>query len=224
MIAVSNHADREKWGASRGPAVDAIADYLRDAGVDIDDCRVILDHGCGCGRILAGWEPRAKGRTLYGTDINQALIAFCEGAIPFAQVAHCDIRPPLPFRAGVFDLAYAASVWTHLTVETSQRWADEMERVIRQGGIMLVSFHGQHYYAKVDEVAPGASAVVSSTGFYTQRYNPAGGEGSNEYATISSAEAMERLFGRFMLLRHFEGSNRPTHFAAHQDVMVLRRL
>jgi SAM-dependent methyltransferase len=222
MFAVSAHAQRDAWAVSRSAAVDAINAMLDSAGVT--PRKHILDFGCGCGRILAGWEGRLNGASLYGVDINPALVEFCRGAIPFAHVSRCGGRPPLDFSPETFDLVYAASVFTHMSREGALQWAGEMARIIKPGGILLMSFHGRHYESTLAELSLSGLDELHRLGFYVYCHDKANAEGSNDYSTFMTVNSATGLFFEFDLLKHFAGDMvGPTHFAAYQDRCMFRR-
>jgi ubiquinone/menaquinone biosynthesis C-methylase UbiE len=141
MMLVSGRADADKWGGSRKTAaVNAIMPFLRGAQVEIASGSHILDFGCGCSRILAGWEHYLpKDARLLGCDVNADLIAFCRDKIPFANKSVCGFYPPLEFNDGSIDFAYAASVWTHMMLPAVVQWAGEFAWIIKVGGTAFVS-------------------------------------------------------------------------------------
>src|SRR5262249_30862924 len=106
-----------------------------------------LDFGCGCGRILAGWEHRLlPGTRLYGCDINPDLIAFYRDNIPFAEAWVSLIEPPIARVANAsMDFVYAASVFTHVTVLQARARSAEMRRIVKPGGILMISYSGSYY-------------------------------------------------------------------------------
>jgi SAM-dependent methyltransferase len=59
--------------------------------------------------------------------------------------------PPLAFESESFDLVYALSVFTHLTAELQLAWRDELRRVLRPGGFLLVTTHGRSYLPRLDD-------------------------------------------------------------------------
>ena len=62
--------------------------------------------------------------------------------LPFARFTQDARRPPLPFAAASFDAAYALAVFTHLGEDLAHAWMDELARVLRPGGHLLVTdFH-----------------------------------------------------------------------------------
>jgi SAM-dependent methyltransferase len=225
---VSGEVDSSHWAASRRSAVsDAILPQLREAGVELPPRAEILDFGCGCGRILAGWEGLLpeSGR-LFGVDINDDLVAFCKANIPFAAVSHSKYDPPLDFADAKFDFVYGASVLTHMTLPTCLRWAAEFARIIKPGGTLMMSYHGAYYAGKLRELSQDGELRLQRDGYYIHLH----GEelrtfrGSNDYASFMTSEFVTALFNRFDLLRLRPGnSSNPTHFASYQDVAILRR-
>ena len=45
---------------------------------------------------------------------------------------------------------YALSVFTHLTEELQRAWRDELRRVLRPGGRLLLTTHGRSYLPRLD--------------------------------------------------------------------------
>jgi SAM-dependent methyltransferase len=241
---VSGHRDEERFAESRVGAVDTIFECGAEAGIDFDDVRVVLELGCGCGRILAGWEPYDKRKKLYGVDYNPTLVHWCQENLPFARVSQNALYPPLDFPDSLFDLVYAASVFTHLDLEVSRAWARELCRVTRPGGFFFASFQGSHYHRDLERLSPEGYAQLLEKGFCCHIQDPecdpqedssptTGShalegsqlrEGSNLYSTYHSVEGFESLFEGFRALGRFVSSERgPTDFAAYQDIVILRR-
>jgi SAM-dependent methyltransferase len=223
---VSGHRDRAQFAASRQPAVDAIVSLLGEVGINVADLRTILDFGCGCGRILAGWEdvlsPKAK---LFGCDINADLVAFCQANIRYAEVVRANRMPPLPYPDDVFDLVYAASVYTHMTMPAMLQWTGELARILQPGGHALVTTMGSCYDKSLAELSRDGCRLLYKRGYYTHLHDVSNTwEGSNDYATFSTPFFMQRLFTGFDLLAVFPGvSHGPTHLAAHQDALIFRK-
>lgn len=226
MILVCGHADRELFARSRRDALsEGFFPLLEQAHVDVAGCRTILDFGCGCGRLLAGWEARlGAGTQLYGVDVNPRLAAFCQDNIGFASVSTCALAPPLAFADGAFDLVYAVSVFTHLSWPNAQAWSKELARIVPPGRTLVATFHGDWYDHKLAEVA-GERAVgeLHHRGWYVHRFGQ-GNEGSNDVATFITETTVPQLFPDFEVIARRRGSvEGPTHFAAHQDAALMRR-
>lgn len=109
------------------------------------------EWGCGPARILRHLPGLAAGREIefFGTDYNRESIRWCREHVKGVTFAENDLAPPLPFEAGFFDLLYARSVLTHLSEEMHYRWIAEIVRVLRPGGVFIVTTHGDAYRGRL---------------------------------------------------------------------------
>jgi SAM-dependent methyltransferase len=107
----------------------------------------VLDFGCGCGRTARHW--RRLGLDLHGCDYNPELVAWCRDNLPFMEVAVNDLEPPSPYEAGTFDVLYAMSVLTHLTEPRQLSWLADWRRILRPGGLLLFTTHGDSHRHKL---------------------------------------------------------------------------
>ena len=225
---VNGHHDENAFAISRRATVENIRSLLGQAGIDYTDFESILDFGCGCGRVLAGWEPFLEPRQrLKGCDINPKLVAFCQQHIWFAETKLINYMPPLPYEDGAFDLVYAASVYTHLSLQAAQQWTGEISRVLKPGGVAMISFHGTYYAPELARISPEGSMALTEHGYHVHLHGQASDTflGSNHYATFFSADFMRRLFAGFEIRRIFPGvSHGPNPFASFQDIMIAIKL
>jgi SAM-dependent methyltransferase len=125
-------------------AAESIRTILERNGVSLDGAVPLLDFGCGCGRVLRHFAPLGDG--VYGTDFNRALVEWCR-RLPFGHYDLNSLEPPLPFPGERFGLAYALSVFTHLPEALQLPWIEELRRVLRPGGHLIFTTHGQRYSA-----------------------------------------------------------------------------
>lgn len=104
------------------------------------DSKVVLDFGCGSGRVLRQFVDR--GSQLHGCDIDERCIAWVQANLGSGVDARLSApNPPLTYHDGQFDLVYATSVFAHLT----DSWADwllEMRRILKPGGQLIASVMG----------------------------------------------------------------------------------
>jgi SAM-dependent methyltransferase len=120
---------------------ECIKAVLRKNGLYADTFKNILDFGCGCGRITRHWKQLNRAR-IYGVDYNAGLLGWCRKNLPFASY---EINKPMSMLrrdSGVFDFIYAASVFTHLSEQPQTFWIQELKRVLKPGGIFLITVHG----------------------------------------------------------------------------------
>jgi SAM-dependent methyltransferase len=129
-------------------AASSITEAMSAQHVAIGALGSILDFGCGCGRVLRNWHG-LQGTKLYGTDNNPALVEWSRRNLTFADVRSNSLEPPLAFADAEFDLIYALSVFTHLTQELQTAWIDELSRVLKPGGHLVVSAHGERYLRRL---------------------------------------------------------------------------
>ena len=111
-----------------------------------------LDFGCGAGRTLRQFLPEAEVAELWGVDIDRPSIDWLvEHLSPPLHAQQVGVHPPTRFADQSFDLAWAISVFTHLTDE-SLPWLLELHRVLKPGGLLMASYMGRHNHAAfVDE-------------------------------------------------------------------------
>lgn len=97
----------------------------------------ILDWGCGCARVAQFiGHP-----SLYGCDIDADNIAWCQKHIvgKFSTIAP---REPTAYPDNYFDIVYGVSVFTHLDTIHELFWLQELCRITKPGGLVMVSTLG----------------------------------------------------------------------------------
>jgi SAM-dependent methyltransferase len=122
--------------------VRSIRAIVARAGVELEELGSILDFGCGCGRVMRHWRGLA-GPELRGCDYNPYLVRWCQANLPFAAFDLNTLQPELPYDDDRFDLLYAISIFTHLDETLQLPWMSELTRVVKPGGLLLLSFSGQ---------------------------------------------------------------------------------
>lgn len=107
--------------------------------------RRLLEWGCGPARIVRHIPEmlNASGNwSVLATDYNPATISWCRANIAGVVFSENGLEPPLPYPAASLDAVYCISVFTHLSEAMQRAWAKELARVLREGGILIASFHG----------------------------------------------------------------------------------
>lgn len=91
----------------------------------------VLDVGCGPRFLL-----EATGLALVGVDISEGYVRAIEAEGGEAYVAPCDA---LPFDTHSFDAAWTCGLFHHVPDDVAARAVEEMIRVTRPGGLVVVS-------------------------------------------------------------------------------------
>jgi SAM-dependent methyltransferase len=191
--------------------------WLQDQGVPTHDGpAAILEWGCGPGRIvrhlatLLGPEVR-----LCGSDYNAASIAWCREHLPGVRFELNGLEPPTVFPDQSFDAIYCFSVFTHLSESCQLRWAQELHRLLKPGGVLIATTHGptyEHLLLGPERDRFAAGDVVVQGGVR---------EGKKWFFAIHPPEFVQgRLFADFATVQLLPPA---TERVAPQDVWVARR-
>jgi len=119
----------------------------------------VLDFGCGAGRVLRHFQREAEKGEFWGCDIHYQSIAWVSEHLSNFHVFQNKEIPQLPVESNYFDLIYVISVFTHLT-STWKSWLGELRRVLKPGGILVITFHNRVAY----EYTAGRHFDEKSTG------------------------------------------------------------
>lgn len=125
-------------------AADLIADALEQAAAPLAGSERGLDFGCSSGRVvrvLAAAFPQSRWD---GCDPIPGAIAWAREHLPGIGWEVSPLRPPLASADASYDVAFAWSVWSHFGARPARLWLDEMHRIIRPGGHLLLTSHGWH--------------------------------------------------------------------------------
>ena len=143
VYAVSGTFHRAAFRQTGKDNLDDIVAVLGDCGVDAEHLGPVLDFGCGCGRLLRHWPSTIPTAEVYGTDYDGTLVDWCQQNLPDVETRRNHADPPLDFDDDFFDVAYAISVFTHLDEARQRAWVDELARVIKPGGHLVITTLGQ---------------------------------------------------------------------------------
>src|SRR5579884_2554110 len=138
--------DRESFLRTGSVLATDVANLTASVGYPLSQLSDVLDFGCGCSRVMRFLSGEAGTTRFYGTDIDPEAIEWCAANIPNVRWTANDVDPPIPYSAERFDLVFSISVFTHLDEATQQRWLLDLHRIVRPGGIILLTVHGEHVY------------------------------------------------------------------------------
>lgn len=102
---------------------------------------VVLDIGCGLGRLLKWVAPAC--RRAIGTDISKVMLAKAKrrlAGVPNVDFEQIPLTLKLPVRSASVDFAYFYHVSEHMEREDAYRILCEIKRCLRRNGSALVQF------------------------------------------------------------------------------------
>lgn len=101
----------------------------------------VLDLGCGVGAYHAGLKNRF--RELHGIDVSEQSIQLAAAQHPFVHYATFDgVR--LPYEDGQFSLTFAICVMHHVPPAQWASLLQELNRVTRPNGLLLIFEHNPY--------------------------------------------------------------------------------
>ena len=214
IVLVTGSADSTWYTEGGKLGAESICRTLLDAGVSPAQFQSVLDFGCGCGRVIRHWRP-LTGARLHGADQNGDLVEWCRQNLPFAEFQSNTLEPRLDYTDRTFEFAYALSVFTHMPEDLQQPWMNELWRILRPGGYLLITTQGDEFLPKLTETeraSYGAGRIVV-------RYGQAAG---SNLCSVYHPEpyVRQRLAGGFsMVLSRPRGASGN----GNQDIYLLRK-
>ncbi len=208
-------------------------DYQRyfDSGKDtaewikkeIDNFKIIknwniLDWGCGPGRVIRHL-PTIIGNdcSFFGSDYNPEYVTWCAKNIPNVTFKKNELNPPLLFNTGEMDLVYGLSIFTHLSEHSHYEWIDELLRVLKPGGVLFITTHGDITKQNMIEAELGQY----EKGELVTRSNVK--EGHRMYVAYQPPAFMEKLFAhKAKVLSHQSGKQQS--WGLQQDLWIVEKL
>lgn len=177
----------------------------------------LLDWGCGPGRIIRHLpEVVGNGCCYTGTDYNPQSVEWCRQHLSGIDFLRNDIVPPLPAAAATFDAVYGISILTHLSVAGHQQWYEELMRVTRPGGVVLLTTHG----AAFRPILSVAEQAAFDAGELVVRGSVQ--EGHRVFASFQPPAYLHTLFTQQSeVLEHQPGTRQGA--TVSQDVWLLRK-
>ena len=121
---------------------DLVIGALEQVGAELPPAAAILDFGCSSGRVIRVLKAYNAAYNCYGCDPNGEAIGWAQQNLPGIDFRISPLRPPLSYAPGHFDLLFAISIWSHMNQKSARGWLAEMRRIVKAGGLFLLTFHG----------------------------------------------------------------------------------
>ena len=136
-------------------ATDAIEDAVARAGRS-GEVRDVLDLGCGHGRVLRFLRARFPAATVTACDLDHEAVAFCAAALGAQPLQGAEDFDDISFAS--YDVVWMGSLVTHLPTARWQQLVGALGRVLRPGGVLVFSTHGEQARHQLDSYGPGLEA------------------------------------------------------------------
>ncbi len=183
MVRVVSHCDWRQFYDSGAAQAAVFAELAQAAGVPLASAGTVLDWGCGCGRITRHLA-RHTGARITGRDPDPMTVGWAARNLP-GDFARSGYRPPLDLADGAVDVALSLSVFTHLSRDCQRAWLEELARVVRPGGLLLLTFmdathHQVHHLGATREELGSKGFAITTSAL----------EGTNHMATFQTREQL----------------------------------
>jgi SAM-dependent methyltransferase len=148
-VRVGGNPERAAWLAEGASDARLIREMLERNGAAMEEMGAVLDFGCGCGRVARHWAG-LQGPEIHGVDVSRAAVRWCQRHLQFMETGRSEADPPLAYPSSRFGFVYALSVFTHLPEGATEKWLAELIRILRPGGFLLFTLHGERFIEDMD--------------------------------------------------------------------------
>ena len=210
---------------------DLVADSLAATGFELEPGATVLDFGCSSGRVvrvLAAAHPEVE---WHGCDPIPDAIEWARANLPGIRFERSPEYPPLPYEDGRFDAVFAISIWSHFGEQAALDWLAEMHRMIRPGGRLLLTSHGEQTIVhtgnegvrSTEQLADVRQALARDGFWYAAEFGDLGDHGvaNPDWGTafLSAEWLLAKLTPHWRVLLF-----RPGRVELNQDLYVLERV
>jgi SAM-dependent methyltransferase len=127
--------------------------FARLGAVPLAEARV-LDFGCGWGRLTRLLARDVEPGALFGCDPLEGILDVARADGVPAVLARSEFRPrEIPFEER-FDLAFAFSVFTHLSEPAHEACLDALHASLAPGGVLAVTVRPPAYLERCEAMRP----------------------------------------------------------------------
>lgn len=163
---VAGTKDPNSFELSGAATVDEWTRALAAIGKRLDDFQTIVDFGCGCGRAIRhlGAKIDPATQTLIGLDPDAEAIDWVVRNLSAVRGYVLNELPPAPLPDNSADLIVSHSVFTHLPEHVQYAWLGELRRLLKPGGVLITTIHGDHAFATFyNDVVRAGQAQTAQT-------------------------------------------------------------
>jgi SAM-dependent methyltransferase len=177
--------------------------------------RTILDFPCGYGRVLRFLAAAYPSATIYGAEIKQDALEFCQAAFGTTSIESQSDLTNLNLEQR-FDLIWCGSLVPHLNEQSTRNLLSFFKRHLSDNGVCIFTTHGEYVVNRImsGEYAYGLSPVGQEK--LLREYQHIG-YGYSDYATQSGygiSAVTPEYMGQLIRVLSFT----PRGWDSHQDV------
>ena len=196
-----------------GEIIDLLKPYLKIGRSDFK----VLDWGCGPARVVRHIPGLfGNNHAVFGCDYNDSYIKWCTKAIPEVSFIRNELVPPVDLPSNSMDAIYGLSILTHLSEKNHRFWIDELFRLLKPGGVLLITTQGNKFK---DKLLPAELKLFESGGLLVRDFEK---EGHRMYSAFQPETYMKQLLGNFKLLRFIAGGSAESVHAL-QDTWIVQK-
>ena len=123
----------------------------------------------------------------------------------------------MKFAASFFDAIIGLSIFTHLSEKNHFAWIDELYRIIKFGGLVLITTQGEAYRSRLTR---NEKEAFDANQLVTRKYL---NEGNRLYSSFQPQGFMKKLVaGKFQIVEFIPGVVQNDELS--QDNWVLRKI
>lgn len=176
----------------------------------------VLDWGCGPARVVRHIPGIVPNGSVYGTDYNQNSIEWNKKNIADVDFNLNGLQAALPYEDSFFDFIYGISIFTHLSEQLHYEWKNELTRVLKKDGILLLSLQGNLFKT----ILTDNEIRDFENGNLVVRGNVK--EGHRTYSAFHPENFVKKLFSDYEILEHTD-SFINNNGKPEQDIWILKK-
>jgi len=113
----------------------------------------VLEWGCGPARLIRELPHVLNGKKtkIFASDYNPNTIHWCQTNIKGITFLENNTHPPIKLEDNSIDLIYSVSVFTHLNEALHEEWLNEHNRLLKEKGLLVFTFHGDAFLRKIPQ-------------------------------------------------------------------------
>jgi SAM-dependent methyltransferase len=210
---------------------DLISELIENSGHSFKDGGAYLDFGSSSGRVVRSLALAYPQSHFYGCDPNRDAIAWASGFIPNVRFFVSPEAPPMDMPDNTLDGAYAISIWSHFSARAALAWLDEMHRVLKEDGFLVITTHGfgslrhylKHGFMLAGDIEAARRGLENDGHYFIDVFRESGGDWG-----VGEVDWGNSFFNPIYLIQHLSPNwvlqdFRPSRSEDNQDVYLLRK-